>query len=303
MNNPRIIPIVMDSGALSDAAARAQETTPDHSHDHANDPSAPIPGRAPVFLKVADREIDEAEIAREMQHHRADNPHTARADAARALVVRELLLLEIERLGILKQAEQFGEETLEEAAIRLLIEQEVPTPEPNEEACRHYFESNRERFHSPDSVNVRHILLAAPADDIKGRLAARDLGEKLIAELKQFPERFAEYAMRHSSCPSRDQGGELGWVTRGQTTPEFDRQLFMLREGLVAMTIESRWGHHVVQVDDIARGEPLAYEDCAQKIASYLELQVKQNALHQYLQILTARYPVIGLTELEALAA
>ena len=77
----------------------------------------------------------------------------------------------------------------------------------------------------------------------------------------------------------------------------------MLREGLVAMTIESRWGHHVVRVDEISRGEPISYDGCAGKIASYLELQVKQNALHQYLQILSSRYPVIGLAELEALAA
>ncbi len=297
MNNPRIIPIVMDSGAFSDAAARAHE----HSHESANDASAPIPSRAPVFLKVADTEIDEAEIAREMQHHRADNPHKARADAARALVVRELLLHEIERLGIVKQAEPQDSETLEEAAIRFLLEQEVPTPEPNDEACRHYFESNREKLHTPDQYHVRHILLAAPADDIKGRFAARELGERLILELQQFPERFTEFAQRHSSCPSKDEGGELGWITRGQTTPEFDRQLFMLREGLVAMTIESRWGHHVVQVDEISRGEPIRYEDCAEKIAGYLELQVKQNALHQYLQILSSRYPVIGLAELEAL--
>lgn len=98
MNNPRIIPIVMDSGALSDAAVRLHETAHDHSHA-ATDASTPIPARPPVFLKVGDREIDEAEIAREMQHHRADNPHISRVDAARALVVRELLLQEIERLG------------------------------------------------------------------------------------------------------------------------------------------------------------------------------------------------------------
>lgn len=302
MNNPRIIPIVMDSGALSDAAARSHETAHDHSHA-ATDASAPIPARPPVFLKVGDREIDEAEIAREMQHHRADNPHTSRVDAARALVVRELLLQEIERLGIAANAEPHDSETLEEASIRLLIEQEVPTPEPDETACRHYYENNRERLHTPDQYHVHHILLAASPDDVKGRYDARELGERLIAELKEFPERFDEYAMRHSSCPSRDEGGDLGWIVRGQTTPEFDRQLFMLREGLVAMTIESRWGHHVVRVDEISRGEPMTYDECAEKIASYLELQGKQNALHQYLQILSSRYPVIGLAELEALAA
>ncbi len=295
MSKSRIIPVVMDEGALSEAAAR------EHAHDA--DPSQALPGPAPVYLRVASTEISEAEIAREMQHHRAENPHRSRADAARALVVRELLLLEINRLEILDKAEPMGSETLEEAAIRILVEQEVSTPEPNEQACRHYYESNREKLHTPDQLHVRHILCAAPADDIKGRLQARELGDSLISELKQYPERFTEFALRHSSCPSKDDGGDLGWITRGQTTPEFDRQLFMLRAGLASLTVESRWGHHVVFIDEISRGEPMSFEDCSTKIASYLELQAKQNALQQYIQILSEHYSVIGLTELEALAA
>ena len=63
----RIIPIVMDAGALSDAAAKASS----EAHDHDADPSSPVPGPAPVFVRVAGNPIDEAEIAREMQFHRA----------------------------------------------------------------------------------------------------------------------------------------------------------------------------------------------------------------------------------------
>ncbi len=63
--------------------------------------------------------------------------------------------------------------------------------------------------------------------------------------------------MRHSDCPSKDEGGELGWLERGQTTPEFDRQVFRLREGLAAFPVESRWGYHVVSVDAIESGEEL----------------------------------------------
>jgi hypothetical protein len=81
----RAIPIVMDAGALSDASAKAA------SHDHADDPSQPLAGPAPVFVMVGDTPIDEAEIAREMQFHRADNPHDARQAAATTLVIRELV--------------------------------------------------------------------------------------------------------------------------------------------------------------------------------------------------------------------
>ena len=136
----------------------------------------------------------------------------------------------------------------------------------------------------------------------RARKRACVLGETLIAELREYPERFTEFAMRHSACPSREEGGELGWIERGQTTPEFERQLFKLRQGLAGFTIESRYGHHVVWVDEIVLGATVEFTEAAGKIAAYLEAQVKQNALHQYLQILQERYKVVGLDELEAAA-
>lgn len=295
----RVIPIVMDQGALSDAA-RAQAPASAAAHEHAFDTVQPLPGAAPAWLRVADTEISEAQIAREMQHHRAADPHQSRLAAARALVVRELLRREAARLGIDGEGLRDGEETAEEAAIRVLIEREVPTPSPDAAACQRYFEQNRERLHHPDRLRVRHILLAASPDDAAARVRAAELGETLIAELQEHPERFAEFAMRHSACPSRDAGGDLGWVQRGETVPEFERQLFMLRVGLAGLTVETRYGHHVVLVDTIERGAPLDYAQAQPRIAAYLETQTRQNAIHQYLQILRERYPVAGLDAMEA---
>lgn len=293
MANPREIPIAMHPGVLSD---------PGHASAPADNASPQLSGPAPVYLRVAETQISEADIAREMQNHRAASPHQSRIEAARALVVRELMRCEAERLGLPAQVEPVDDETLEEACIRELIEREVITPEPSDQACQHYYESNRERLRHPDRLRVRHILLAAAPNDSGARMRACTLGEELIAELREHPERFTEFAMRHSACPSRDDGGELGWVERGQTTPEFDRQLFMLRTGLAGLTVESRYGHHVVLVDEIERGAAMGLDEAAGKIAAYLEAQVKQNALHQYLQILRERYRVIGLEELEAAA-
>jgi peptidyl-prolyl cis-trans isomerase C len=299
MNTSRVIPIVMSQGALSGAGEATAARSPADKYSHADGSSRTLPTRAPVYLRVADTEISEADIAREMQHHRAANPHQSRVDAARALVVRELLRREADRLHLSDEVVPMDGETLEEACIRELIEREVATPEPGEDVCRRYYDNNRERLRHPDRVRARHILLAAAPNDSGARIHACRLGEELIADLREHPERFTEFAMRHSSCPSRDEGGELGWIERGQTTPELDRQLFMLKLGPAGLTVESRYGHHVVWVDEIVRGETMAYEEAAGKIAAYLEAQVKQNALHQYLQILSERYPVVGLDELE----
>jgi peptidyl-prolyl cis-trans isomerase C len=252
---------------------------------------------------VGDTAISEADIAREMQFHRAMTPEKSRADAARALVVRELLRLEVGRLGLLSSLDESGSEATEEACIRQLLEHEVENRVPSEDDCRRYFAQNPERFHAPDRIQVRHILLGAAADDIGGRFNAREQAEKLIAELKTQPHLFTDFALRHSDCPSKDAGGELGWLERGQATPEFDRQVFRLRQGLAPFPVESRWGYHVVCVDALENGEELAFDQVHQRISDYLELQVRQRELQQYLQGLQERYEVRGLDAIEAGAA
>jgi len=259
--------------------------------------SQPLPGPAPQCVRVGDTMINEADIAREMQHHRADDPRRAREEAAGARVVRELLRHEVERLALGEVAQPQAGETHEEACVRVLLEREVLTPRLDETACRQYFERNRERLRRPDRVLLRHILIAAAPADVEGRAHARALGEELIGELCRTPERFTELAERHSACPSRDTGGELGWIERGDTAPEFERQVFLLKPGLAGLTVESRWGHHVVFVDAVEPCEPLDYAEAAPKIAAYLEAQAKQHAIHQYLRNLARRYPVQGLEE------
>jgi peptidyl-prolyl cis-trans isomerase C len=293
----RVLPIT-----VIDSQKPVTEDARDHHGDEADGPRT-LGRPAPCLLFVADTPISEADIAREMQHHRAMKPEQARADAARALVVRELLHREIDRLGLADPAEPIGRETAEEASIRVLLEREIEDRVPSEDDCLRYYEQNRERFHSPDRIRVRHILLGAAVDDISGRFNARSEGERLITELTITPVLFTDFAMRHSDCPSKEQGGELGWLQRGQTTPEFDRQIFRLREGLAAFPVESRWGYHVVSIDEIAPGETLTLEEVRARISDYLELQVRQRELQHYLQTLRERYEVRGLEEIEALAA
>lgn len=285
----RIIPVVMDAGALSEAAAKAAS----EAHDHDADPSSPLPGPAPVFVRVAGEPIDEAEIAREMQFHRAADPHAAREAAATTLVIRELVARECSRLGL--PIEPLEGETEEEARVRILLAEAVEAPEADEAALRQYYEANQARLHEPDRVRVRHVLLAAPPADIKARQRAQIQGEELLAALKAEPDRFIEFAMRHSACPSREQGGELGWIERGDTVPEFDRQLFMLKPGLAGLTVETRYGHHVVEVLERVDGAALTFAEARDRIASYLETQARQNAVHQYLHILAGQYGVEGI--------
>lgn len=276
--------------------ARNSDSRPEHAGEGGRQLGVP----SPCLLFVGETAISEADIAREMQFHRAMRPEQSRADAARALVVRELLKREVHRLGLEQQVTPAEGEVAEEASIRVLLEHVIPDRKPSEADCLRYFEKNRDRFRSPDRIRLRHILLAAPADDVNARLEARRKGEKMIAELRQNPVLFADFALRFSQCPSKEEGGDMGWLQRGQTTPEFDRKIFRLGEGLAESPLESRWGYHVVHVDAIEPGDALEFDQIRAQISDYLELQVRQQEVQHYLKSLCEKYEVRGLEEIEA---
>lgn len=255
---------------------------------------------APCLLFVGETAISEADVAREMQFHPATKPEQSRTEAARALLVRELLHLECERLNLAADTILQENESQEEACIRVLLEREIKTQAPTQDDCLRYFEQNRERFRMPDQMRVHHILLSAAPDDAENRIRARTQAEQLLAELQQHPERFTDFALRYSACPSKEQGGDLGSLQRGQTTPEFDRQLFRLSEGLASFPLESRWGYHIVQVNAVSRGESLSFEMAQPQIAEYLELQGQQMEIQHYLSELQTRYGVRGWEHYDA---
>ncbi len=232
-------------------------------------------------------------MAQELQYHPAESREEAVFLAARALVIRELLQQRIRELGVL--LEVGAGENEEEAATRLLLEREVKVPDCDEATCVRYFESNRGRFHSAPLLAVRHILLECAPDEAEARHVAHSQAEVLLLSLQESPASFADLALKYSACPSKAQGGSLGQVSKGQTVPELERQLFTLAPGLASKPLESRYGWHVICVDQRIEGQPLPYEAVATAIRTQLQQGVWQKALVQYLQTLIGAADVRGI--------
>jgi peptidyl-prolyl cis-trans isomerase C len=123
----------------------------------------------PVEISVNGVVIPRDMIAREVQHHPASKPVEAWLSAARALVVRELLLQQSRRIGIAASPlrdEHGRRETDEDALIRQLIEREVRMPEPDEETCRRFYEQRKRMFRSRKAADAD-----LPFDQVAERIA------------------------------------------------------------------------------------------------------------------------------------
>ncbi|HXX08431.1 MAG TPA: peptidylprolyl isomerase [Pseudolabrys sp.] len=263
-----------------------------------------FPTGKPVTVSVNGIAIARDAIVREMQHHPAEKPIAAWQQAARALVIKELFLQRAKYLGIVPepQSDDAGRrETEDEALIRAVVDQEVKVPEPDDETCRRYYERHVARFRSSDIYEASHILFAALTTDPEAYARARADAEAVLDTLKNNPERFAALARAHSRCPSAEQGGNLGQITQGQTTPEFERALLALAPGeLCAGPVATRYGFHIIRLERKCTGRTLPYELVADRIAAYLRESVRRRADAQYIARLASAAKIEGIALADA---
>lgn len=267
------------------------------------EPDTRIPPKAaPVIREISVNgvSIPEADVLAEAQNHPAENPGGALRAAAEALVIRELLWQEAQRLEIAaapKRDDAGRTETERDAAIRLLIDREAQAPSATEDECKRYYERYPEKFRTEPLFEARHILLAVPEADRQVRVATREKASRLCEALAEAPADFAAIAREHSDCPSREQGGNLGQLSRGSTVAEFEAALGTMREGEISPSpVESRFGFHVIALDRKIEGRQLPYDMVAERIAAWLEASAWSKAVSQYIAVLAGQADIRGIS-------
>jgi len=119
-----------------------------------------------------------------------------------------------------------------------------------------YYDQHRDEYRVPEQVKVRHILIKTPLpapgqkEDEKAVADARAKAEGVLKELKAGGD-FAKLAEKYSDDPgSAKAGGELGWIGRGRTVPEFEKAAFSLGKGQTSDLIKSSYGFHIINLED-----------------------------------------------------
>lgn len=143
-----------------------------------------------------------------------------------------------------------------------------------DDQLRRIYNQDKDSFRVPERVHVRHILLKTmdkPADEVP-KIQAR--AEDLLKQLKGSAD-FAELARKYSEDPgSATKGGDLGWITRGQTVANFEKAAFSLKPKEISNVIKTEYGFHIIQVleKDTPRVKP--FEEVKDTIASEQKRQM-----------------------------
>src|SRR5271155_1677130 len=164
-----------------------------------------------------------------------------------------------------------------------------------------YYNAHQDQYQVKEQVKVRHILITVPAGaDAKTDAAAKAKAEDILKQIKAGGN-FADLASKNSDDPgSKTQGGELGWLDRGKTVPEFDKAAFSLAPGQTSDLVKTHFGYHILQVEDkkTAHLRPLA--EVKPEIVPVLEQQKAGAAEQTFASSLTSDAKKNGLDKAAA---
>ncbi len=174
---------------------------------------------------------------------------------------------------------------------------------PGEDQLQAYFAANAPEFLIPERVRAEYVVLSAeslgrqdPISDAELKAAydaraaqykveeqrrashillkTKEEADKLAAELRKAPGRFAELAKKHSQDPgSAEKGGDLGYFGRGMMVPAFEEAAWRQKEGETGSPVQSDFGWHVIRVTGIQAAKTRSLDETRAELAAELGRQ------------------------------
>jgi parvulin-like peptidyl-prolyl isomerase len=226
-------------------------------------------------VSVTDEDVDKAE--QELIKDRFDGK---RAEYEKALEAQGFT------------AEQYREKALAVSALSKKIFDEVTKgAKVTEQEILAYYTQNQSQYGTPESRDVRHILIAEKSEGDKVDFAAsKAKADDIYAQLEAGAD-FAALAKSSSADPgSKDSGGKLT-ISRGQTVPEFDKISFELDTGELSKPVKTQYGYHVIEaVSDVRKASTTPLDKVRATIRATLLQQKRNEEMQAWVEELKADY-------------
>jgi peptidyl-prolyl cis-trans isomerase D len=144
----------------------------------------------------------------------------------------------------------------------------------SDDDLRRAYNEQLDRFRTPERLKIRHILLKTTD---KPEAEVKKLEEKAQSLLKQLQggADFATLAKANSEDPgSATQGGDLGYVTKGQTVPNFEEAAWTLKPGQLSNVVKTEYGFHILQLMERQDARVRPFEEVRAELAGETQRQL-----------------------------
>ena len=170
-----------------------------------------------------------------------------------------------------------------------LVEKAVSgVPEPTEDDILKHFNEHKEEYAAGERVLAQHILITPDGDT----QASKDEAKKKISDIRERVingKKFEDEAAAHSMCPSGQEGGSLGWFSRGMMVPEFDAAAFSMKVGDVSDIIETQFGYHIIYKTDHEAAGVADFDQVREKIRDFIRHARRGEAMAAYVEELKSK--------------
>jgi peptidyl-prolyl cis-trans isomerase D len=141
----------------------------------------------------------------------------------------------------------------------------------SDQELQRFYNDNKDRFRVEDRVKASHILFKTTGKTPEEIEAVRKKAEDVLKRVRA-SEDFAKLAKEYSDdAQTTAKGGDLGWIVRGQTVPEFEKAAFSLPIGSISDLIKTVYGFHILKIE----GRERARLRSLQEVAAEITPQVK----------------------------
>ena len=187
----------------------------------------------------------------------------------------------------LDKVDEFKKMTLVTMILKKEVEEKTML---DDEIVKAFYEKNSDKFRIGTEIKASHIL-------VKTEDEAKDVAARL-----EKGSSFADLAKTLSiDKASGQKGGDLGYFGRGKMVPEFERAVLNLKPGEISIPVSTRFGYHIIRLDDIKEGKLASFEQSAESIRRQLAAEKQKSLFDSFVDKLKADTEISK--EIEALAS
>ncbi len=240
-----------------------------------------------ILAKVGQKEITNLDVQGAIQGLDPFQAQQFQTEEGQKYVLEDLINQELLYMyakdNKIDQEEDFRNEMkkVEENVLKqYVINKIITSVKLTEEEKRAFFEAQKQNFSKPETACAKHILVDSEekANDILGKINAGDVS-------------FEDAAKEHSSCPSKNNGGDLGTFGRGQMVPEFENAVFNMNKGEVTGPVKTQFGYHLIKLEDKNESSIPEYDEVAEEVGKTLLFQRQGEVYQQKLNEVKEKFP------------
>ena len=133
-----------------------------------------------------------------------------------------------------------------------------------------YYLKNKKKFLKPVEIKAYHIIFVINNKEDRVKTGKQKKKALRVLKLARKGYDFEELARTHSEGPSKNTGGDLGWVKKGAMIPSFEKAAFLLRKGEISSLVKTDYGYHIIKVVDRREAKNRTLDEARDKIKKIL---------------------------------